>query len=329
MSSFPVEDRHTQYNRPQQTIVIDTSNNMSDNNNNNIEESFDKIEHGEGLKGRQIIRIPVRICASPAELRSAKGIANVFKLSDKMVKHMKLPNTLTNRNGVPLDERVGDPTKTIFTRVTITGKKNTMAEPWVATIDGLKKSVVNDSGALANAYLSAGVFESGLREDISEPNNVATERMLLLHNPLQEVSNEITPHANKNNAYWGLTVKDEHGNTTFSANLLADMCMANKFPQLDYESLDFGDGHDVDVPKEILQRIQQEVSEAQSNIKESLINMYDWSVTFRPANAGQNSPIGGEYTGHSAEEISKIDSETDNIRGELELMLEIEYGMLD
>lgn len=337
--SYPVDDNHYHQNYPQQqrqVIFVDTDKQME------YEEVGDEYEeetpiHAEGLKnatmGEQTMQIVARICASPTELQNNNGTLNVYKLSTEMVKSMKLPNTLTDKNGVALDKRTGNPQKTVFRKVVVTGIKNNMGFPMTADIKGLKKTLVGKTG-LSNIYLSANANDMHMKKDISEPNSVVTERMLLLHDPLQAVDREITETKDEEDEYWGLKVRDKEGDITFTAALLVDMCNSGKFPKLNIMShLSNPENVKLDIPKKVLQRVRDEAKEASKQIHDSLINMFEWDVTFRRADSksfiDNNAPVNGQFIGTSVEKMVETNNTINSVRGEIEVHLDVTYGMLD
>ena len=337
--SYPVDDHHYHQNYPQQqrqVIFVDTDKKME---YEDVGDDYDEEIpiHAEGLNdatmGEQTMQIVARICASPTELQNNYGTLNVFKLSNEGVKSMKKPNVLTDKNGVALDKRTGDPQKTVFRKVMITGLKNSMGFPITADVKGLKKTLVGKNG-LSNIYLSANANDLNMKKDISEPNSVVTERMLLLHDPLQAVDREITETKDEDDEYWGLKVRDKEGDITFTAALLVDMCNAGKFPKLNIMShLSNPDNVKLDVPKKVLQRVRNEAKEAAKQIQDSLINMYEWDVTFRRADSksfiDNNAPVNGQFIGTSIEKRVETSNAINSVRGEIEVHLEITYGMLD
>lgn len=339
-SGYPIEDTHYHQYPQKQIVVIDTEKKMN-NEYDDIDNNFDEDGHAVGLnyasQGEQVARIAVRVCGSPAQLQNNGGVLSVFKLSTEMVHSLKLPNVLTGKNGVALDERTGDPKKTIFKSVVVKAKKNTFGFPVVAEIDGLKKTIPTKNGP-ANVYLSAGINRQ-TEEDISEPNNVVTEKMLLMHNPLEHVKKEITFSSDTDYEFGTLKVKNKDESYTFTAALLTEMCDNGIFPKLNFRNaLAKLKDERVDVDAKILMRVRDECEVASKQINDSLINMHDWTVTFRRYDSNSfindTAPVNGIITrGHQSEDQKKKKKKTSNAVnatvGEMELELEITYGMLD
>jgi len=338
-TGYPVDDHHHQNYPPQRQIIVIDSDQKMRNEYDDVGDEYEEDipVHAEGLHnatmGEQTMQIVARICAAPTELQSNDGTLNVFRLSTEMVKSMKLPNTLTDKNGVALDKRTGNPQKTVFRKVVVTGIKNTLGFPILADIDGLKKTLPGKTGP-SNLYLSAGVNDMNMDKDISEPNSVVTERMLLLHDPLLAVEREITESKDEDDEYWGLKAREKSGDITFTAALLVDMCNAKKFPKLNIMT-HLADPANVklDVPKTVLKRVRDEAQEASKQIHDSLINMFEWNVTFRRADCksfiDNNAPVNGQYIGTSAEKIVETNNSINSVRGEVEVHLDVTYGMLD
>lgn len=337
-SGAPVVDHY--YHPPQQqkqVIVYDTGAEISD------DDSYEEVNaHAVGLEdvtaGTVINTVPVRICRSLSELQENEKMRRVY-LTKEQIAQLKLPNTAFDKNGVALDERVGDPCKTVFKSVEIRSLKNGHAIPFVAEIVGLQNRVPTKSGKAATVYMSSKANQPDCHIDISQPNSVVTERMLAFHQPMQAVKRQIHPSADPMDPHWGLTVWDHDGSKTFAASVLADMCDQGVFSKLKSQAL-FADTSQskIDLPKEILQRVRSEIEAAQTKVENGFINMNEWYVEFRPFDSKDylskdvNSAtrrIAGQYVGSNVEKTSRHIQESGNIRQELELVLDIEMAMMN
>jgi len=344
-SHYPVQDKvvYTTQAGPNTMVVYDDADQQMQNGQQvnyqgveeQYEEDYDAPVHAEGLEsatlGEQTIRITARICASPAELESHPEL-RVYGLSTQQVKSMKLPNVMTDKNGVALKDRFGDASKTVFKGVKVIGYRNTYNFPMGADVEGLKKNQMTENG-MTNVRMKGKTTSHSLL-DISEPNSVVTAKMLQLHNPLQKVKMQIQKSSDPEDEEWGLKVREKNGDLTFTACLLGDMCADGTFAKINIGPV-LADPQTtkVDVPKEILQRLLAETQEANNKIKESLIDMFNWRVTFKRADAtsfvDDNKPVNGQYIGDDVSIKSNVGNAEAGVRGVCELDLEICYGMLE
>jgi hypothetical protein len=304
--------------------------------------------HAENLdkvSGTQKRTVTVFIQGTPAQFAKGAGVVNRAQLSRAVVEGMKRPLVTRNRHRAKDSELLGDPTKTVIKSIKLLKGFNGTSKHLSADIDNMYPEAAPANGRPCSFVLPRtpkGPID--LNVTLKEPINIVTDKMLAFKGLLAGARYEITPDADPNEPYWTVktrtTLKDNGGREvtrpSFSLCLLNDMIIDGEFKKSTEiqkgiaEAMVNPNLHQLSLPKEMLERVQGEIKEGEQELTSSMVNLYEWGITFNPADGSSwtdHDGVHGVSVGTDMSNRRAADKKINGVVQEAWVQMEIEYGM--
>lgn len=295
-----------------------------------------KTGHAANLEDHakiQRVMIPVTFKGSLVDFDSDNSLA-AFQLTDKMKKWMKDPATKMNKNEVSICDRIGDPKKTVITSMKIKYVNNTFKKAFDCTISSVKNETMGNS-ELCSFHIFAGM--SGQHEiDVSTSNCDIGTQMLAMAHPLQRVKFDITKSNDPRDIYYGVRIRDPPDANGImkpspAACLLGELMKAGMFKGLDLSPIEEDQSAEhIIIPIKICNELLAKAKEGCDLIAKTFVDLNSWSVKISP-NTGKKFSDFDQSIDGSIAKTAKAQKMENNAKGEVgtvDLLIEIEYGML-
>ena len=297
-----------------------------------------------GIRKKTVI---FRVAATPQQLAEGDGVANRSTLSRQFVESMRAPKGTRNRHRATGDQLKGAPTKGIIKSITLGKAFNGFDKHLVGDIDGILPGAgfANSTRPAAfNLPKTDAPIDLNIR--LEEPNNIMTDKMIQFWGLLSGARYDITQDSDPKSKFGHLKTKtpytDARGREcyrpSFSVCLLDDMIKDGVFQKATavsrgiQEALVSPNNHQLSLPRDMLEKVQEEIAEGEAELSDSLINFYDFGVTFRTADGSSwtdHSDTHGTNVGAAMELKRAEDRNINGIMQEAWVEATIEYSMLN
>jgi hypothetical protein len=298
------------------------------------------------LAGIRKQKIVFRIAATPKTLAEADGVANRCTISKQMVESMRAPVGTRNRHLA--EQRKGDPSKTIIKSITLGKAYNGFDKHLVGDIDSIvpQAGFANSTRPAAFSLPKTPDGPIDLNIKLEEPTNVMSDKMIQVWGMLSGARYDITKDADPRSKYAHLKTKKEYIDArgrpyyrpTFSVCLLDDMIKDGVFQKAAsvskgiQDALNAPTNQDLTLPRDMLEKVQEEIAVGEAELNDSTVDLYDFGVTLRTHDGSSwtdHADTHGTNVGAAMETKRAEDRHINGIVQEAWVEAEIEYGMLD
>ena len=294
----------------------------------------------ERLTGIQKRRVKIGIQGTPAQFADAAGQATTAKLSRTFVNSMKRPTTMQNRHKARGSQLAGNPETVVIKSIRVCHGYNGTTKDLSVDIDGIFPTSGNAAHLPCAVNLPRTGIEGRAYNDyvLKEPANKMSDKMLKFQGLLRNAEHEITVNARPDATHWHVETRDPStGLPTFSVALLKDMIDDGMWEGAEKISAGIDAGlkdpevDQLSLPRPMLEKVRNEVINGKKELKASMVNLYEWSVHFRPDDGSSWTDPGvtqGANIGNDINTVRKAARKRNQIPAAAWIEIEMEYGML-